>query len=81
VRQPTLQGPARKGANIEARAAHSIRTAAMGDDDQAHKTTSISRGRAAAGHLPRLPADQRELCIGVDFEYAAHERWERIAAS
>jgi len=53
----------------------------MGDDDQAHKTTSISRGRAAAGHLPRLPADQRELCIGVDFEYAAHERWERIAAS
>lgn len=81
MRHQASKGPSRKGTNAEARAADSIRTAVMGHSCQDHKTTSISRGRAAVGHLPHLPADQRELCIGVDFEYAAHERWERIAAS
>lgn len=37
--------------------------------------------RPVPSHLPRLPADQRNLCIGVDFEYEALGRWERIAAS
>ena len=80
MRHQASKGPSRKGSNAEARAADSIRTAVMGHSGQDHKTTPISRGRAAAGHLPRLPADQRELCIGVDFEYEVIDRWERIAA-
>lgn len=54
--------------------------ASRGDSCEAQNDERNGRGRAPAAPLRCLPSDQRDLCIGIDFEYAAVERWERIAA-
>ncbi len=54
--------------------------ASRSDSCEARNNDRNGRGRAPVIPLPYLPSDQRELCIGVDFEYAAVERWERLVA-
>lgn len=86
-----LQGSARKGANIDARDAHSV---TAGDSDASQMSShrgnaQNSRGRAPVVHyncgaVPArrhyLPADQRELCVGAYEDHVIPQRWERIVA-
>jgi len=54
------------------------RTTSQGQPRKQRLDRNTNAARVA---LRWLPADQRELCIGLNFEYEAIERWERLARS
>lgn len=75
-------GAAPRGVNANARDAHSAKAlrSSAGDSSNAPSNGQNLRGRAPDVHYGFLPSDQRELCVGFEFEYEAAQRWERIVS-